>query len=81
MSQNNDFWSDVIEDYRGVLLSLHQTLTSMKRESLFSRPLTSRKEAYLCLLKLLSTYTATDAEYQKYAVECGRRGSFLPLQR
>ena len=32
MNQNNDFWSDVIEDYRGVLLSLHQTLTSMKRE-------------------------------------------------
>lgn len=34
MSQNNDFWNDVIEDYRGVLLSLHQTLTSMKREFL-----------------------------------------------
>ena len=32
MNQNNEFWSDVIEDYRGVLLSLHQTLTSMKRE-------------------------------------------------
>lgn len=71
MSQDNDFWSDVIEDYRGVLLSLHQTLTSMKRESVQSPPLTARKEAYLCLLKLLSTYTATDAEYQKYAVECG----------
>ena len=81
MSQNNDFWSDVIEDYRGVLLSLHQTLTSMKRESLLSLSFTSRKEAYLCLLKLLSTYTATDAEYQKYAVECGRVDASLQSSR
>lgn len=60
LNQDNSDWNDVMADYRKVLLSLHETLTSMKRE----------KEAYLCLLKLVSTYLPSDPEYSHYAVEC-----------
>ena len=73
MEQPNKNWKDVMVEYRQVLLSLRETLIEMKRE--YNQHLYSnlyRKEAYQCLLKLVSTFSVEDPEYEKYATSCGK---------
>ena len=72
MDQQNENWKDVMSDYRQVLLSLHETLLDMKKEYSSSHSNNHRKEAYQCLLKLVSTYSTEEPEYEKYATECSK---------
>lgn len=70
MEQENGNWKDVMGDYRQVLISLKDTLLEMKKKLGFVMFFMIRKEAYQCLLKLVSTYDTNEPDYVTYANEC-----------